>query len=111
MPALIPLSYSGTAPRIDSSAPHCARLMILGACPGTSTAATKIGSAVALGGWTSPDAAAPKPSTIGAAARYWRTSSRKTAGVAEPPPQSGTATRYLATAISLTRPAAVEDVE
>src|ERR1700741_3596338 len=93
MPDLIPLSYIGARLRIDSSAPHWARLMIFAACPGASTATTKAGSAAALGGWTSPDAAVPKPSIIGAAATYLKTSRRETDGDAEHSHQSGTATR------------------
>src|ERR1700756_851270 len=93
MPALIPLSYIGARLRIDSSAPHWARVMILAACPGASTARTKTGSAAARGGWTSPDAAVPKPSIIGAAATYLRTSRRETDGDAGHRHQTGTGTR------------------
>src|ERR1700732_5013053 len=89
MPALIPLSYVGARLRIDSSAPHWARPRILGASPGVSTAATKAGSALALGGWATPDAAVPKPSIIGAAATYLRTSRRETDGDVEQPHQLG----------------------
>src|SRR5246127_3235487 len=35
--ARIPLSYRGLPHRSDSSAPHSARLMMLGACPGITT--------------------------------------------------------------------------
>ena len=38
MPARIPSSYRGFPHRIDSSAPHCARLMMWAATPGAVTA-------------------------------------------------------------------------
>src|ERR671931_829813 len=38
IPARIPLSYLGAPQRIDSSAPHWARLMMLGGWPGAMTA-------------------------------------------------------------------------
>ena len=38
MPARTPLSYTVFGHRIDSSAPHCARVMMLGGWPGAAAA-------------------------------------------------------------------------